>query len=91
MRKRSKYEKVFLSLTIIFIVFTLLFKSIVGAYVQSNNAEIQRLKNKINSQNEYNLSMQMKINELASLDNALEVADAYGLSYNNSNIKVIGE
>ena len=38
-----------------------------------------------------NLSMQMKINELASLDNALEVADANNLKYNNNNIRVISK
>ena len=91
MRTRSKYERTFLTLAIVFLVLTFLCKSLIGAYVQSSNAEIQRMKNKINNQTEMNLSMQMKINELASLDNALEVADAYGLSYNNSNIRVIGE
>ena len=33
--------------------------------------------------------MQMKINELASLDNTMQVADTFGLEYNNSNIKTI--
>ena len=36
-----------------------------------------------------NLSMEMKINELISLNNAMEVASLYGLEYNNKNIKVI--
>ena len=33
----------------------------------------------------------MKINELASLDKIQEVADSKGLSYNNDNIKTIGD
>ena len=33
----------------------------------------------------------MKLNELASLDKIQEVADEKGLSYNNDNIKTIGE
>ena len=33
----------------------------------------------------------MKINELASLDNIQSVAYAYGLEYNNDNIRVIEE
>ncbi len=91
MRTKSKYEKIFLSLTIVFLVMSFLCKSLMGAYVQSSNAEIQRMKDKINNQKEINLSMQMKINELASLDNALDVADSYGLSYNNSNIRIINK
>ena len=59
--------------------------------LQSNNSELQRLKSKINTQEKMNASIQMKINELASLDNALQVADTFGLEYNNSNIKVISK
>ena len=61
------------------------------AYIQSNNSELQRLKQKINTQEELNASIQMKINELSSLDNALEVADTFGLEYNNSNIRVVSK
>lgn len=91
MKTKSKYERVLFTLAVIFFVLTILCKSVMGAYVQSSNAEIQRMKDKINNQNDINLSMQMKINELATLDNALSVADTYGLSYNNDNIRVIGE
>ena len=59
--------------------------------LQSSNSELQRLKIKIEAQEELNAGIQMKINELASLDNALEVADNYGLEYNNNNIRVITE
>ena len=62
-----------------------------SAKVQSSNSELQRLKSKVESQQKLNSSMQMKINELASLDNALEVADANDLKYNNSNIRVISK
>ena len=91
MKTRTKYEKVLFSLAIVFFVLTILCKSVMGAYVQSSNAEIQRIKDKIEGQQDINLSMQMKINELASLDNALEVADANDLKYNNSNIRVISK
>ena len=36
-----------------------------------------------------NESLNMKINELASLDKIREVATSQGLSYNNDNIKII--
>jgi cell division protein FtsL len=94
--KKIKYLKLrgekFLTTMIVFFVVGFVLVSFVGkAMVQSSNSELQRLKSKINSQNEMNASIQMKINELASLDNALEVADTFGLEYNNSNIRVISE
>ncbi len=82
------------------LLFSLSVMSLVAAFVlsfffstsfQSNNAELQRLKSKIESQEKINMGMQMKINELASLDNALEVADAFDLEYNNNNIRVVTE
>ena len=92
--KKKKYikvkgEGVITTMMILFIV-GILFTNFIGqAMLQSNNSELQRLKSKIAVQEE--LSIQMKINELASLDNALQVADTFGLEYNNSNIKVISK
>ena len=68
---------------------TLLCNFVGNAKIQSKNSELQRLKSKIETQEKLNLSMQMKINELASLDNTMQVADTFGLEYNNSNIKVV--
>lgn len=76
---------------IVFLGLFLLCNVVLNAKVQSSNSELQRLKTKIDNQEKLNLSIQMKINELSSLDNALEVADAYGLEYNNSNIRVISK
>ena len=70
----------------------LLLTSFIGqAVLQSSNSQLQRLKSKIETQEELNAGIHMKINELASLDNALEVADNFGLEYNNNNIRVITE
>jgi len=69
----------------------LFFNFFLSASVSVSNAELQRTKDKIETQEKMNLSMEMKINELISLDNALEVASLYGLEYNNKNIKVIEE
>ena len=92
--KKKKYVKLkgenFLTTLIgILIVGTLLVNFIGKATLQSNNAELQRLKSKVETQEKLNASIQMKINELSSLDNALEVADTFGLKYNNSNIRVV--
>ena len=88
---KTKGEGLLKSLTVIFFIGFLLSTFVMSAKVQSSNSELQRLKSKVESQQKLNSSMQMKINELASLDNALEVADANDLKYNNSNIGVISK
>ena len=88
---KTKGEGLLKTLTVIFFVGFLLSTFVLSAKVQSSNSELQRLKSKIESQEKMNLSMQMKINELASLDNALEVADANNWKYNNNNIRVISK
>ena len=94
--KKKKYivykgEKLLAAIIVFFIVGTLFVNFIGKARLQSNNAELQRLKAKVDTQEKMNASIQMKINELSSLDNALEVADTFGLEYNNSNIRVVSE
>ena len=94
--KKKKYvklkgENTMMALIVLFIVCTIFVNFIGQAMLQSNNSELQRLKSKIETQEELNASMQMKINELSSLDNALEVADSFGLKYNNSNIRVVSK
>ncbi len=53
--------------------------------------EVEKLSKEIKTQEHTNESLNMTINELASLDKIQEVAKEAGLSYNNSNIKSIGE
>lgn len=88
---KTKGEGLLKTLIVVFSVGFVLSTFVLSAKVQSSNSELQRLKSKIESQEKLNLSMQMKINELASLDNALEVADANNLKYNNGNIRVISK
>ena len=88
---KTKGEGLLKTLTVIFFVGFLLSTFVLSAKVQSSNSELQRLKSKIESQEKMNLSMQMKINELASLDNTMQVADTFGLEYNNSNIKIVSK
>ena len=80
-----------ITIIVVSIIGLLLTNFIGQAVLQSSNSELQRLKSKIETQEELNAGIQMKINELASLDNALEVADNFGLEYNNNNIRVITE
>ncbi len=57
------------------------------ATLTETNLEYERIKTELNSSAELNNSLNMKINELASLDRIRTVAENYGLAYNNSNIK----
>lgn len=86
---KLKIENTMMAFIILFVVLSVVVNFVGQAKVQSYNSELQRLKSKINTQEELNASIQMKINELSSLDNALEVADTFGLEYNNSNIRVV--
>ena len=92
--KKKKYLKIrgentMITIIVVSIIGILLTNFIGSAMIQSSNSELQRLKSKIETQEELNAGIQMKINELASLDNALEVANGLGLEYNNNNIRVI--
>ena len=88
---RFKGEKTMKKIIFVLIFGILLCNFVGNAIIQSKNSELQRLKSKIESQEKLNLSMQMKINELASLDNTMQVADTFGLEYNNSNIKIVSK
>lgn len=53
------------------------------------NLEVEKLKVKVGEQENVNQSLNMKINEMASLENINEISNDLGLSYNNDNIKTI--
>ena len=53
------------------------------------NLEVQKLNKAVNGQKNKNESLQMKIDEMTSLDRIKEVSAKYGLAYNSENIKTI--
>lgn len=53
------------------------------------NLEVQKLKEQVETKEEENQSLVMKINEMASLENIQSVSNDMGLAYNNENIKTI--
>ena len=61
------------------------------ALLSKTNIEVESIKKKISKQESLNQSLEMKINELASLENVEAVATTHGLEYNNNNIVVVGE
>ena len=86
---KLKVEKYFIFGIVFFTSLSVLGNFILNANLQTSNSELQRLKTKIESQKKLNLGMKMKIDELSSLDNTMEVADTFGLEYNNDNIRTI--
>jgi len=89
--KISKFEKLLYVFTVILLLSFPLVIVFSQATLSKINYEVEKSKKEIASQEKKNESLVMKINELASLDKIQEVADAEGLSYNNSNIKTIVE
>ena len=87
--KLLKGEKIIYFIFALLIVATPLISVFTKALVSETNIELEQIKEKIETQSGINESLDMKINELASLDKLQEVANEHGLSYNNDNIKVI--
>lgn len=87
--KFYKGEKLMLSLVVIFFIASLVVTVYSNARLSSSNIEVERMKNKIETQENVNSSLSMQVDELASLSNIQSVAESYGLSYNNDNIIVI--
>ncbi len=53
------------------------------------NVEIQKLEHDVEKIKIRNESLNMKIDELISLDNIKEISNQYGLTYRSENIKTI--
>lgn len=87
--KRLKGERLILFAIVLILSVTPLLHVFTKAQLSESNFEVEKLKLSIEEQKKVNESLNMKINELASLDKIREVAVSAGLSYNNDNIKVI--
>ena len=61
------------------------------ATLSKSNIEVEKMKSKVEKQEDSNESLSMQVDELASLSNIQDIAKEYGLSYNNDNIIVIGD
>ena len=87
--KTLRIEKVIYSLIIFVAVLIPIANVFTKAILSETNIEVEKLENKISKQTNINDSLDMQINELASLDKIQGVANNLGLSYNNDNIKLI--
>ena len=89
--KISKFEKLIYTLAILLIVIAPVSIVFSKATLAKVNFEVEKQKKEIDAQKKTNESLEMTIDELASLTKIQEVAQQQGLSYNNSNIKTVVE
>ena len=87
--KTLRGEKIIWLLSFLVLFMTPLIHVVTKSKLSQTNIEVERLKKDISKQENVNESLNMKINELASLDKIREVAESNGLSYKNNNIKVV--
>ena len=87
--KISKFEKFLYTLTILLIASSPVVIVFTKSTLAEVNYEVEKIKKEIASQEKENESLEMKINELTSLENIQKVIKDKGLVYDNDNIKNI--
>ncbi len=87
--KIGKFERLLYVFTFLLLLVTPFVVVASQASLSKINIEVERIKKEIAAQERTNQGLEMKINELASLDKIQVIAQEKGLSYNNSNIKLI--
>ena len=90
--KRIKFlkgEKFFIFLIVLFGILSPVITVSTKSILSRSNIELERVKKQVEKQENVNESLEMQVNELASLSSIQDIAKSYGLSYNNDNIIVI--
>lgn len=94
--KKNKKKRVFTKLErflykscLIIVIFLLVGIVFTSATVSKMNIELQKMNKEVETQEDVNQSLVMKINEMASLENIQVISENMGLAYNNDNIKTI--
>ena len=88
-KKVGRFEKLIYAFTFVLLLASPFGVVFFQATLSKVNIDVERTKKEIRIQEKKNESLEMKINELASLDKIIEVAQEQGLSYNNDNIKTV--
>ena len=92
MKKKSKKVKLLkgekaMYVLLLFLLITIpVFNVFTSSMLSETNNEVEKITKNIERQ-----ELTMQIDELASLENIQTIAENHGLSYNNSNIKTVGE
>ena len=87
--KISRFEKFLYVITIFLAILSPLIIVFEKSTLSKVNYEVEKIKQQIKTQEKENESLEMKINELASLENLESVAKKMGLSYTSNSIKTI--
>lgn len=87
--KISKFEKFLYTLAILLIISSPIVIVFTKSTLAEINYEVEKMKKEIKSQEKENESLEMKINELTSLENIQKVIKDEGLVYDNDKIKNI--
>ena len=87
--KFSKIEKFIFIMTFVLVVFSPIASIFAKASLSKATYEVEETKEEIAKEVKSNQSLQMKINELASLENLENIAKEMGLSYTNNSVKTI--
>ena len=87
--KITKFEKVLYTFAILLLLAAPISIVFTKSALSEINFKVEKMKKEIASREKTNEGLEMKINELVSLDNIKDVIKAEGLSYNNDNIKNI--
>ena len=85
----SKFERIMYRLCILIIIYLIVGIVCCETNIAKTNLEIQKLEKDVEKQKKRNESLNMKIDEMTSLDNIKEISEQYGLSYHSENIKTI--
>ncbi len=88
-KKLTFFEKMLFLITITLLVFFPVMSIFAKSSLSQINYEVEETKEEVNKQSKENESIQMVINELASLENLENIAKSSGLSYTSDSIKMI--
>ena len=87
--KITKFEKILYVFAFILLLLAPISIVFTKSALSEINFKVEKMKKEIASKEKTNEGLEMKINELVSLDNIKSVIKNEGLSYNNDNIKNI--
>ena len=87
--KLLKGEKFMYGILVCLLLAIPMFSVYTSSLLSETNNEVEKLKSNIDSQELVNQSLAMQVDELASLENIQKIAEEFGLSYINDNIKII--
>ena len=87
--KFLKGEKFMYGILVCLVLAIPMFSVYTSSLLSETNNEVEKLKSNIDNQKLINQSLAMQVDELASLENIQKIAEEFGLSYINDNIKII--